>query len=117
MDLLEDFEGDARCCGTVDMGCDELDTRLYYTGNATPGAAVNIKMTGMPTNPVGFFIGSRAYDPPLKSIFGDWYVAYPRIGPIHPGARVPARDAGFRPPRSSRCFKVSVEERIPRICC
>jgi len=91
VDLLEDFEGDARCCGTVDMGCDEFYTHLYYTGDATPGGSVNVKMTGVPGDPAGLFIGFGAYDPPFKSMWGDWYVAYPWIGPIILGS-IPSPD-------------------------
>jgi hypothetical protein len=79
-----DFEGDPmRVYGVPDIGGDEFYPHLYHTGDTTPGGAVTIKLIGLPgSTPVGFWIGSGVLDPPLPSIFGDWHLAFPVIGPI-----------------------------------
>ena len=67
-------------------------THLYYTGDATPGGNVEIKFVGLPgTSPVGLCIGTGVLDPPIPSIWGDWYLAFPIIGPIDLG-KIPSPD-------------------------
>lgn len=86
-----DFEGDPRKWDVpiiqdtglgkppmVDIGADEFHPHLYYTGLASPGNTVQVKIIGLPgTAPVGIVIGFNVFDPPLPSFAGPWYVAPP----------------------------------------
>jgi parallel beta helix pectate lyase-like protein/galactose oxidase-like protein len=50
---LIDFEGDPRSAGlSADMGADEFYAHLYYTGRATPGQSIDIKVIGSPSSPL-----------------------------------------------------------------
>lgn len=84
----EDFEGDPRTAfKLVDMGADEFFTHLYCTGDVAPGSWIDVKFVGVPnTVPVGLCISAGLLDPPLKSMWGDWFLAFPFIGPIDFGA-------------------------------
>jgi hypothetical protein len=84
----EDFEGDPRIAyGKADMGADEFHTHLYWTGDSAPGGNVQVKLVGLPgTSPAGLFIGSDVMDPPIPSMWGDWYLSFPIGGPIDLGA-------------------------------
>lgn len=88
---LEDHEGDPRQAnGHVDMGADEFFNHLYITGDTTPGGAVELKHIGWPgTNPIGLWISGGLMDPPITSPFGDWFLAFPVIGPVDLGVMPP----------------------------
>ncbi|MFH1999309.1 MAG: right-handed parallel beta-helix repeat-containing protein, partial [Planctomycetota bacterium] len=78
--LLEDFEGDPRDAGNeiTDIGADEFYTHLYCTGDFTPGGNIDGKFIGLPgTTPVGLFLGSGELDPPLKTMWGNFYLEAP----------------------------------------
>ncbi|MFH2000715.1 MAG: right-handed parallel beta-helix repeat-containing protein [Planctomycetota bacterium] len=74
-----DFEGDPRnALDAPDMGADEFYTRLYATGDFTPGGQVWGRLVGLPgTNPVGLIIGTDVLDPPMHTHWGELYVSAP----------------------------------------
>jgi len=68
----------------VDMGADEFQRHLYYTGMAAPGGTIQLKFVGLPgTAQVGLIIGFAVITPPIPGAFGLWYIAPPLI--IIPG--------------------------------
>jgi WD40 repeat protein len=62
---------------------DAFETHLYYTGSAYPGGTVELRLIGPPAaSPVGLWAGSGLLDPPLPSMWGNWYIAFPLFGPV-----------------------------------
>jgi hypothetical protein len=111
----EDFEGDPRIAyGNPDMGADEFHPHLYATGDATPGGWVNLKFVGWPgTAPAALCIGSGVLDPPMPSMWGDWYLQFPFLGPITLGT-LPAPDgilvlSGALPPAPPAPYDVPMQ--------
>jgi hypothetical protein len=77
-----DFEGDfRRNFGIADLGADEFHDHLYYTGHATPGGNIAVKIIGLPgTSPVGIFLGSGVLDPPVPTMWGPFHLEAPWFG-------------------------------------
>ncbi|MHC4946318.1 MAG: right-handed parallel beta-helix repeat-containing protein [Planctomycetota bacterium] len=64
--------------GNVDMGADEFYTHLYCTGDFTPGGDIEGKLIGLPgTSPVGLFLGSGVLEPPVSTMWGNFYLEPP----------------------------------------
>ena len=87
-----DFEGDARIVnGAADMGADEYDTRLYFTGDFTPGGSVRTQLLGWPlAAPVYLGISLTVLDPPLSTGRGDLYLQPPLLGLLGLGSVPPS---------------------------
>jgi len=74
----EDFEMDKRIAnGTVDIGADEYSTHLYYTGDAIPGNAVNLRVIGDPGKQTLLFYSSGVLTTPKLIKFGYLYLNFP----------------------------------------
>jgi len=88
----EDFEGDCRTnYGTADIGCDEHCTHLYCTGDEMPGGNVELKLVGLPQeSPVGLCLSLGLIDPPLPSMWGDWYLDFDTLVGPNPLGQMPS---------------------------
>jgi hypothetical protein len=62
---------------------DAFETHLYYTGNAYPGGSIELRLIGPPAaSPVGLWVGSGVLEPPLPSMWGNWFLEFPVFGPV-----------------------------------
>lgn len=76
----KDFEGDSRFNQVADMGADEFALHLYYTGDATPGGTVTVKVLDVPdTWPVRLWASEGTLFPPIHTVYGRWYLEFPLI--------------------------------------
>jgi len=83
-----DFEGNDRIVdAVVDIGADEFDRRLYFTGDTNPGGILNIMFVGTPgSSPVLLWVGSGLLDPPISTKYGDWCLQFPLLIEISLGS-------------------------------
>jgi len=62
---------------------DDFETSLFYGGDALAGNTIEIRLFGPDgADPVGLWVGSGLLEQPLVSIWGNWYLQFPVIGPI-----------------------------------
>jgi hypothetical protein len=68
------------------------------------------------TSPAGLCIGPGNFDPPLSSMWDDWYLAFPIIGPVNLGS-IPSPDGvrivtGFIPASPPAPFSLPMQAPI-----
>ncbi|MFH2002202.1 MAG: right-handed parallel beta-helix repeat-containing protein [Planctomycetota bacterium] len=77
---FNDFEGDPRYNQVADIGADEFARHLYYTGDATPGGTVTVKVLDVPnTSPVYLWASAETLFPPIHTMYGYWHLQFPLI--------------------------------------
>jgi len=79
-----DMEGDPRNFKGVDIGADEFYRHLWYPDEAHTGGGTTLVFADLPGSaPVALALSFTGFfDPPLPTVWGDWYPMFPIVGPI-----------------------------------
>jgi len=77
--LPEDFEGDPRIVDTVDMGADEVCCHLYHTGVPVPGQVIDVRVVGLPAQPVTLYLGHGIRSEPYWTPHGYIHLVWPPL--------------------------------------
>lgn len=62
---------------------DSFETHLFYKGSAKLGSQVDLRFIGPPgASYVGLWAAIESLNPPLPTVWGNWYLKFPAFGPI-----------------------------------